>query len=92
MKNYGDAALLMTFNALSRRPLSIDHLSHQIQEHLYDVRRVGKVRKDSVASDNEITEEIEQNSLSPGRILAPLPVGCDDLEGTSIEDLLKLGQ
>ena len=41
---------------------------------------------------HQITEEIEQNSLRPGRILALSPVGCDNLEGTSIEDLLQLGQ
>ena len=46
--------------------MSVGHLSHQIQEHVHDIRRVGKVRKHPTTSDNEITEEIEENSLRPG--------------------------
>ena len=71
-------------------PMSLDHLSHQIQEHLHDIRRIGRVRKDPTASDDEITEDIKQNSLRPGRVLALLPVRCDNLEGTSIEHLRQL--
>jgi hypothetical protein len=51
----------------------------------------GEVGKDSTASDNEITVEIKQNSLRPGRILAPFPVRYN-LKGTSIEDPCHLGQ
>ena len=52
----------------------------------------GNVRKESTASDNnEITEEIKQKSLHPGRILALLSVRCDNLKCTSIEDPCHFG-
>jgi len=71
--------------------MSLDHLSHQIQEHLYDVPRVAEVGKDATALNNEITEEIKQNSLRPGRVLALLPIGFDNVKSTSMERLLQLG-
>jgi hypothetical protein len=54
---------------------SLDHLSHQIQEHLHDIPRVAEVGKDATALNNEIAEEIKQSSLRPGRSLALLPIG-----------------
>jgi hypothetical protein len=37
-----------------------------------------------------MTEEIKQNSLRPGRLLALLSVKYDNLKGTSIENLCQL--
>ena len=40
--------------------MSVDHMSsHQFQEHVLDILRVGKVRKDATAFDDKITNEIE---------------------------------
>src|SRR5258708_40005934 len=72
--------------------MSLDHLPHQIQEHLHNTWRVGFVGKDATALNNEITEEIKQNSLRPGRVLALLPVGLDNIKSTSIKGLLQLGR
>ena len=67
--------------------MSLDHLSHQIQEQVHGIRRVGKVRKYPTPSDDEIAEEIEQNSLRPERVLALPPVRCDGPKSTGIRVL-----
>jgi hypothetical protein len=67
--------------------LSMRFLRFSIKGRLHDIRRVGKIRESPTASDpdNEITEEIKQNSLRPDRILAILAVRCYSLKGTSID-------
>jgi hypothetical protein len=52
----------------------------------------GKVRKDLTASDNEITEEVKQNSLRPSQILALLLVRCGNFKETSIEGPRRFGR
>ena len=79
-------------NMRLRTPVPLDHIFHQIQEHLHDIRRVGKARRDPAAFNNEIAQDINKNSLRPGRILTLLPVRCDNIESASIENRLLLGR
>jgi hypothetical protein len=39
--------------------MSLDHLPHQLQKHLRDIWRIGRIRKGPTVSDNEITEDIK---------------------------------
>jgi hypothetical protein len=41
--------------------MSVDHFSHQFREHVHDILRVGKIKKDTATFDDKITNQVEQN-------------------------------